>query len=138
MQRLKEQLSQFYMSSFQNNFGWLRPISDGSHLIRLDWNQIGWNEPDQHDNVSRETSRQLQAYFNNQLCEFILPLAPVGKTVTSQHWLTAMSKIPCHRIIRTNGTLGNYKGGSNLHATHSSNLARKAALLYLESKRNHL
>ena len=174
MQRLRKQLSQYYMSSFQNHFGWLRPISDGSNLIRLDWNQIGWDEPDQPDNVSRETSRQLQAYFNNQLCEFTLPLAPVGKTVASQHWLDAMSKIPyattttyaefasfagkpnaaraagsacatnpipiiypCHRIIRTNGTLGNYNGGSNLHATHSSNLARKAALLHLEVKMNH-
>ena len=171
MQRIKGQLSQYYMSRLQTSFGWLRPVSDGTSLIRLDWNQTGWNEPDRPDNVSRETIYQLQAYFNNQLSKFILPLAPVGKTVASQHWLNAMLKVtyattttyaalaayagkpnaaraagtacannpvpliyPCHRIIRTDGTLGNYGGGSDLHTTHSSNLARKAALLNLEAK----
>lgn len=171
MQRFKERLNQFYTSSIQTNFGWLRPISDGTDLIRLDWNQIGWDEPDRPDNVSRETALQLQAYFSNQLYKFTLPLAPIGKTIASQHWLNAMLKIPyattityaelavfadkpnapraagtacatnpipiiypCHRVVRTDGTLGNYGGGSDLQATHSSNLARKATLLHLEAK----
>ena len=171
MQKIIKQLSHFHTSSVQTNFGWFRPISDGTNLIRLDWNQTGWDAPDQPDDVSRETTRQLQAYFNNHLCKFILPLAPVGKTSASQHWLDVMAKIPfattityaelavlagmpnaaraagtacannpipiiypCHRIIRTDGTLGNYGGGSNLQTTHRSNLARKAALLHLETK----
>ena len=171
MRQLGDRLGQFYTSSLQTNFGWLQAISDGNSLIRLDWNQIGWDELDRPDNVSRETTRQLQAYFNNRLYEFILPLAPVGKTTASKHWLDVMTKIPyattisyaefaifadrpsapraagtacatnpipiiypCHRIIRTNGSLGNYGGGSDLQPTHSSNLARKAALLQLETK----
>lgn len=40
---------------------------------------------------------------------------------------------PCHRVIRTDGKLGNYGGGSNHHSTHPDNLARKAALIELES-----
>ena len=40
---------------------------------------------------------------------------------------------PCHRVIRTDGKLGNYGGGSNYHPTHPDNLARKAALINFES-----
>ena len=40
---------------------------------------------------------------------------------------------PCHRVIRANGKLGNYGGGSNHHPTHANNIARKAALIKLES-----
>ena len=40
---------------------------------------------------------------------------------------------PCHRVIRTDGKLGNYGAGSNHHPTHANNLARKAALIKLES-----
>ncbi|MDC1381977.1 methylated-DNA--[protein]-cysteine S-methyltransferase [Candidatus Puniceispirillum sp.] len=171
MQKINEPLIKFYMSTLKTNFGWIRPISDGASLIRLDWNQTGWDEPDHPDSVSRETIFQLQAYFNNKLCKFTLPLAPAGKTDASQHWLNVMAKIPyatlityaefariagkpnaartagtacatnpipiiypCHRIIRTDGGLGNYGSGSNLPPTHSTNLARKAGLLHLESK----
>ena len=41
---------------------------------------------------------------------------------------------PCHRVIRTDGKLGNYGGGSDYHSTHKENLARKAALIQLESQ----
>ena len=40
---------------------------------------------------------------------------------------------PCHRIIRTDGKLGNYGGGSDKHSAHPDNLALKAALIRLES-----
>ena len=163
-------LNQFYMVNFKTDFGWMRPISDGSSLIRLDWNQTGWQEPDRPDHVSRETKSQLQAYLNGHLQQFILPLAPAGKNAGGRYWLNIMEKIPygtvmsyaefasfagkpkaaraagsicasnpipiiypCHRIIRTNGKLGNYGGGSNHHSTHPDNLARKAALIELES-----
>ena len=171
MQRIKDPLGSLYMSSLHTHLGWFRSISDGISLIHLDWNQTGWEEPDRPDNVSRETNRQLQAYFNKQLYKFTLPLSPIRKTSTSQHWLDTISKVPyattisyaelanlagksnaaraagtacannpipiiypCHRIIRTDGTLGNYGGGSDLHPTHSANIARKATLLHLENK----
>ena len=40
---------------------------------------------------------------------------------------------PCHRVIRADGKFGNYGGGSDYHSTHSDNVARKAALIKLES-----
>ena len=170
MQRIIRLLDQFYISNLQTDFGWFRPISDGTSLIRLDWNQRCWEEPDRPDYVSRETISQLKAYFSNQLCTFTLPLAPVGTTGAGQHWLNVMSKIPyattityaefatlagkpsaartagaacaknpipiiypCHRIIHSDGALGNYGAGNDLQPTHSTNLARKAALLHLEA-----
>ena len=39
---------------------------------------------------------------------------------------------PCHRVIRTDGALGNYSGGSNLDPKHPANLQRKRALINLE------
>ena len=40
---------------------------------------------------------------------------------------------PCHRVVRADGGLGNYSGGSNHHPTHPDNLARKSNLLILEA-----
>ena len=50
--------TQRFHLSCQTPVGWLRAISDGSHLIYLDWNQIGWTDPDRPDHVSRETITQ--------------------------------------------------------------------------------
>ena len=40
---------------------------------------------------------------------------------------------PCHRVVRADGSLGNYGGGSDQHPTHPDNLARKGDLLKLET-----
>ena len=40
---------------------------------------------------------------------------------------------PCHRVIRRDGALGNYGGGSDQDPAHPDNVARKAALITLES-----
>ena len=170
MRKIAGPLKHFYMSSLQTDFGWMRPISDGNSLIRLDWNQIGWHEPDRPDHVSRETKSQLEAFFNGHLKQFTLPLAPAGKNATGQYWLNVMAKIPygtvisyaafanfadkpraaraagsicasnpipiiypCHRVVHTDGTLGSYGGGSDHHPKHPDNIARKAALIRLES-----
>ena len=170
MPKITSSLDHLYTSILKTDFGWLRPISDGNSLIRLDWNQTGWHEPDRPNHVSRETKSQLEAFFNGCLQQFDLPLAPAGKNISGQYWLNMMVKIPygtvmsyaefaefagkpkaaraagsicasnpipiiypCHRIIRTGGKLGNYGGGSNHHPTHPDNLARKAALIKLES-----
>ena len=68
--------AQRYHLSCQTPIGWLRAISDGSHLIYLDWNQIGWTDPDRPDHVSRETITQLMDYFSGQRTDFTIPLRP--------------------------------------------------------------
>ena len=69
---------QRFHPNFQTPVGWLRAISDGSHLIYLDWNQIGWTDPDRPDHVSRETITQLMAYFAGQRTHFTIPLRPAN------------------------------------------------------------
>ena len=39
---MHEHHNHFFHQSCQTPVGWLRAISDGAHLIHLDWNQIGW------------------------------------------------------------------------------------------------
>ena len=170
MPRINSSLDQLFMSTLQTNFGWMRPVSNGKSLIRLDWNQSGWKESERPDHVSRETKLQLQAFFSGQLNRCALPLAPEGKNDTGRYWLEVMAQIPygtvmtyakfaslagkpkgaraagsscatnpipiiypCHRVIRTDGTLGNYGGGSNCHPASADNIARKAALIHFES-----
>ena len=99
MLKTPDPLTQVYMTSLQTDFGWMRPISDGNSLIRLDWNQTGWLEIDRPDYVSRETKSQLQAFFNGHLKQFVLPIAPVGKNATGRYWLNIMAKIPFGTLV---------------------------------------
>ena len=62
----------------QTSLDWIRAISDGQHLIHLDWNQTGWTDHDRPDDVSRETITQLTAYLQGGLRCFDLPLRPDG------------------------------------------------------------
>lgn len=171
MSQITELSHSHYMSSIRTDFGWMRPISDGNSLIKLEWNQDGWQDSDCPDNVSRETTCQLQAFFKKQLSQFTLPLAPLGISTVAKKWLDHMANIPygstmtytefasfagqpnaaraagsscaknpipiiypCHRVIRTDGTLGCYSGGSGYHSGHADNLARKATLIRFESR----
>ena len=68
-------------------------------IVRLDWNQTGWHEPDRPNHVSRETKSQLEAFFNGCLQQFDLPLAPAGKNISGQYWLNMMVKIPYGTVI---------------------------------------
>ena len=170
MPQITEHLETLYFSSFKTDFGWIRPISDGQSLIRLDWNQTGWDDSDHPDNVSRETKSQLEAFFAGHLHQFNLPLAPASKNAAGKKWLDVMACIPygtvmtygeyaalagkpkaartagsacasnpipiiypCHRVVRADGSLGNYGGGSDHYPTHPDNLARKGDLLKLEA-----
>lgn len=172
MPQISKNLETLYFTSLKTNFGWIRPISNGHSLIRINWNQTGWDGSDHPDNVSRETKSQLEAFLAGNLLQFSLPLAPAGKSAAGKKWLDVMAQIPygammsysefaafagkpnaaraagsacarnpipiiypCHRIVRADGSLGNYGGGSSQHPTHPDNLARKGDLLRLEA--NH-
>jgi len=41
---------------------------------------------------------------------------------------------PCHRVLRANGSLGHYGGGSQLPPHHRDNIARKAFLIHHEQQ----
>jgi methylated-DNA-[protein]-cysteine S-methyltransferase len=162
MPQIAGHLETLYFTSLKTDFGWIRPISNGQGLIRLDWSQTGWDELDHPDNVSRETKSQLEAFFAGNLRQFNLPLAPACKSAAGKQWLEVMAHIPygtvvtyaefaalagkpkaaraagsacannpipiiypCHRVVRADGNLGNYGGGSDQHPTHPDNLARK-------------
>ena len=49
--------------TIETPLGYMRPVSDGTCLIRLDWDQSRFSAPDNPDDVSRETSDQLIAYL---------------------------------------------------------------------------
>ena len=67
------------------SLGWIRTISDEQHLIYLDWNQTGWTDHDQPNDVSRETNTQLTSYFQGGLRCFDLPLLPAGASPSQRH-----------------------------------------------------
>ena len=83
-----------YHTAHQTELGHMRAVSDGRHLIRLDWDQRAFPDPDNPDDVSRETCRQLAAYLAGNMMTFDLPLLAEGKSDTARRWLTAMARIP--------------------------------------------
>ena len=165
-------MNQRFHSSIQTALGYMRAVSNGTHLIRLDWDQDGFDTVDRPDNVSRETCHQLESYLSGELRMFELPVMAEGKSEAGRAWLEVMAHIPygrvvtyrefaamagkpqapraagtacssnpipiiypCHRVVRQSGSLGNYGGGSTLSPKHPENLARKQALIDLESGR---
>ena len=48
-------MGQPFHITFETPFGFMRPVSDGRFLTRLDWNQARFAEADNPDDVSRET-----------------------------------------------------------------------------------
>lgn len=155
--------------TFRSPLGWIRAISNGKALTRLDWDQKHWDDPDKSDSVSRETIKQLNEYFAGSRLSFNLPIDPENKTEIARHWLNMMAKIPygstitykefatavgkpdasraagsacatnpipiiypCHRLVKSDGSIGSYSGGSSLPPDNVDNLARKMALISLE------
>ena len=80
----------------QTSLDLIRAISDGQHLIHLDWNQTGWTDHDRPDDVSRETITQLTAYLQGGLHCFDLPLRPDGAS-QSRRVLPALPVPPTHQ-----------------------------------------
>ena len=85
--------------TIDTQLGYMRPVSDGKFLIRLDWEQSPFSAPDNPDDVSRETSDQLIAYLGGSLKNFRLPIRAEGKSATGQAWLEAMSDIPYGVVV---------------------------------------
>ena len=77
----------------------MRPVSDGTCLIRLDWNQSRFSAPDNPDDVSRETSDQLIAYLSGSLKNFRLPIRAEGKSAYGHAWLKAMTRVPYGAVV---------------------------------------
>ena len=77
----------------------MRPVSDGTGLLRLDWDQSRFSAPDNPDDVSRETSNQLIAYFSGSLKGFRLPVQAKGKSAAGRAWLEAMTEIPYGTVM---------------------------------------
>jgi alkylated DNA nucleotide flippase Atl1 len=83
-----------FHATLHSELGYMRAVSDGHHLIRLDWDQSPFAAPDRPDDVSRETCHQLAAYLAGERQTFTLPLRAAGISATGQSWLTAMARIP--------------------------------------------
>ena len=162
-------MTDIYHITFHTPLGWMRPISDGMALIRLDWDGHGQDDAALADNVSRETKQQLLEYLAGSRKTFDLPLAPEGKTASGYDWLSVMAQIPhgttvsykqfammagkpsapraagsacarnpipiiypCHRVVRSDGSLGNYGGGDMSNPKDPANLGRKDWLITFE------
>ena len=88
----------FYVT-IDTPLGYMRPVSNGTYLIRLDWDQSQFSVPDNPDDVSRETSDQLIAYLGGTLKDFKLPMQAEGKSAAGHAWLEAMARIPYGTVV---------------------------------------
>ena len=92
-------MEQTYHITLDTAFGYMRPVSDGQYLIRLDWDQSPFAEADNPDDVSRETMAQLTAYLEGTRKKFALPIRAHGKSPTGHAWLEVMSRIPYGTVV---------------------------------------
>ena len=101
-----------HASRLDSPVGDLVALSDGAHLVRLTWAEELDDTPDLHgeDAVSRETSRQLKAYFAGELTAFELPIRFARGTDFEQAVWRGMLEIP-HGETRTYGDLAHLTDG---------------------------
>ena len=92
-------MTMLFHVTIKTQLGYMRPVSDGTSLVRLDWDQSPFSTPDNPDDVSRETSAQLLAYLDGSLKNFRLPIQAEGKSATGQAWLEAMARIPYGAVM---------------------------------------
>jgi methylated-DNA-[protein]-cysteine S-methyltransferase len=97
-------------SDLDTPVGRLRAVSDGAALVRLTW--IGSGDPPAGDGdaVSRETVRQLAAYFRRDLTAFDLPIRWQGGSAFERSVWDGMRAIP-YGETWTYGDLAERVGG---------------------------
>ena len=88
-----------YTSSFHSPLGYMRACSNDIGLYRLDWQQKPFMSPDQENNVSRETIRQMKHYFNSQLSDFEVPFDLSGFSPALARWLSVLATVPFGNVI---------------------------------------
>ncbi|WPZ35483.1 methylated-DNA--[protein]-cysteine S-methyltransferase [Thalassobaculum sp. OXR-137] len=81
-------------SDLDTPVGRLRAVSDGEALVRVTWIPHAGTVPPEGDAVSRETVRQLAAYFAGELTVFDLPLRFQGGSAFERDVWQAMRAIP--------------------------------------------
>ena len=92
-------MNQHFHSSIHTALGHMRAVSSGTNLIRLDWDQDGFDTVDRPDDVSRETGRQLESYLSGERRMFELPVMAEGKSEAGRAWLEVMAHIPYGRVV---------------------------------------
>ena len=77
----------------------MRACSNDTGLYGLDWQQQPFIRPDQENDVSRETARQIKYYFNSQLTDFTVPLDLSGYSPALVKWLSVLATVPFGIVI---------------------------------------
>ena len=92
-------MSNLYRATLSTTLGYMRAVSDGNAIIRLDWDQQPPEGADDPDHVSRETLRQIEAYLAGTLKQFTIPLRAEGKSAAGHSWLNIMMQIPYGDVV---------------------------------------
>ena len=88
-----------YTSSFNSPLGYMRACSNDIGLYRLDWQQKPFIRADRENDVSRETIKQIQHYFNSQLSDFKVPLDLSSYSPALVKWLSVLATVPFGDVI---------------------------------------
>ncbi len=76
--------------SLHSPIGDLSVAEEDGRIVSLDW---GWGSEQSRTPLLREAARQIDAYFDGELREFSLPLAPPGTPFQQSLW-AALGDIP--------------------------------------------
>lgn len=81
--------------SMHSPIGDLSLAEEDGKIVSLDW---GWGSEQSSTPVLAEARRQIDAYFDGELRDFSLPLAPVGTDFQKSLWM-ALGDIPYAQTI---------------------------------------
>jgi len=95
--------------SLHSPLGDLTVSEEDGAIVSVDW---GWGRDQNATVLLRQACEQLHAYFDGELTEFRLPLAPTGSSYRRRVW-EALRAIP-YGTTRTYAELAAVAGGSAL------------------------
>lgn len=93
--------------SLHTPIGDMTVSEEGGAIVAVDW---GWGRDQSETTLLRRAREQLHAYFDGELTEFELPLAPIGTEYRKRVW-QALCAIP-YGATRSYAEIAEAAGGS--------------------------
>ena len=93
-QKMEIDMENSFHTSFHTPLGYMMARADLDGLFALEWQQAAFDDADNGNDVSRETSAQILDYLAGKRQRFTLPISPKTASSALMKWLDTIGSVP--------------------------------------------